>query len=94
MRKKVAIFYVEDKEYKTACENGSTEISVEYMTDYNDDLEKMDFILIGNNNQYILRNFWQLNENNLTYTSCLIKKGDRYFTSGSQYIMLSIYYEY
>lgn len=75
MREKVAIFYVEDKEYKTACENGSTEISVEYMTDYNDDLEKMDFILIGNNNQYILRNFWQLNENNLTYTSCLIKKG-------------------
>lgn len=75
MREKVACFYVADREYKIACENGSTEISIEYMTDYNIDLKKMDFILICNKNQYVLRNFWQLNEKNLTYTSCLIKNG-------------------
>lgn len=75
MREKVAIFYVADKEYKIACENGSTEIPIEYVMDYDVDLEKMDFILICNENQYILRNFWQLDEKDLTYTSCLVQNG-------------------
>lgn len=75
MREKVAIFYVADKEYEIACENENTEIPIEYVTDYPIDLEKMDFILICNDNKYILRNFWQLYEKNLTYTSCLVQNG-------------------
>ena len=75
MRETVACFYVADKEYKIACKNGSTQIPVEHITDFHFDLEKMDFILICNENQYILRNFWQLHEKNLTYTSCLVQNG-------------------
>lgn len=70
MHEDVAVFYVNTKDYETACNCGSTEISVQHMENYSTDIEKMDFILIYNNDNYILKNFWKLDGNKLLYTSC------------------------
>ena len=57
MRESVAVFYVNAKDYGTACNYGSTEILVQYMENYSTDMEKMDFIIICNNDKFILKNF-------------------------------------
>lgn len=75
MRESVAVFYVNAKDYETACSYGSTEIPVQYIENYSTDMEKMDFIIICNNDKFILKNFWQLDGNKLLYTSCFAENG-------------------